>query len=172
MTAIYLIGDSFSDPTYEGDQEGVSWTHRLMASYEVTPYAYRGWSNLDIWSKISIVPDDALKIINLSHPTRFPKESKLASDLSRRYVSNPTAMNIKAASKIVSSYSNSSFIWSPFPGYENIPEIRYLPFEQENELYNESIARQNVGNHLTQKGNDMLFAVVDKWLQEKLSGTS
>ena len=172
MTAVYLIGDSFSDPTYAGDQEGVSWTHRLMAAYDVTPYAYRGWSNLDIWSKISIVPDNGLKIINLSHPTRFPKESKLASDLSRRYVSDPTIMNMKAAEKIVSSHTNSSFIWSPFPGYDHLSAVKYLPFEQENELYNLSIARQNVGNHFTQKGNDLLFDIVDRWLQEKLSGTS
>ena len=88
-------------------------------------------------------------------------------------VSAPYAeANMKAAEKIVSSHTNSSFIWSPFPGYDHLSAVKYLPFEQENELYNLSIARQNVGNHFTQKGNDLLFDIVDRWLQEKLSGTS
>ena len=152
---IAICGDSYSavnssSTCYPEIVESYSWIHDLQERYSVECYAESGRSNFDILKQVKRC-DEPIIITNVTslHRTTFSMTLR-SVDISKQDLVN---YNLKYARLIAQL---SDICWTPFVGYETIPEIQYLPFERENEMYNERLGSELTKHHLTRQGNEML----------------
>ena len=160
---ILIAGDSYSDSRYEtrtchnGNGEPVSWVNLLSQDYEVRCVAQSGSSNYDIVSQVMRSSGYKLLIVNVTSIARSarwrPYRSRESEDSS----------NIKIAQGLAKR--PKTLCWTPFPGYEDIDEIHYLPLAKHNELYNEEVKSRCTQHHLDRVGNELLYS----WMKDRLN---
>jgi uncharacterized protein involved in tolerance to divalent cations len=164
---ISICGDSYSAvnaPTtcYATVTESYSWIHDIQKDYSVECLAESGRSNFDILKQVKRARGDII----ISNVTSL---NRVAFAVSKRSVEISKAdlqlHNLKI-SRLISRLSD--VCWTPFVGYEEVPEILYLPFERENELYNDHLKDRLTKHHLTQRGNELLRDEMLKQLERIL----
>ena len=152
---ITFCGDSYSAVNapvtcYYDTEESYSWIHDIQKDYSVECLAESGRSNFDILKQVK----SAKGTIIISNVTSL---NRVAFAVSKRPLeiskSELRTYNLKYA-RLISRLSD--ICWTPFVGYEEVPEILYLPFERENELYNDHLKDRLTKHHLTQRGNELL----------------
>ena len=75
-------------------------------------------------------------------------------------------LNSTCAERIIKALPDA-YIWSPFPEYEQWPEVHYVPIEWGNTLYDENLP--DVGNHLTSPAHSWLTQHMRSVINERWS---
>lgn len=156
VKTLLICGDSYSDnrnrSCWEGSKERWSWVDLLSRDYETKCIGQSGVSNWDIWRQIKSQKGYYdLMIVNLSSLVRtslvYPQPTLSDED--------QHTLNLQIAHRIVKL--PNTLCWTPFPGYESISRVHFIPLERENEMYNEAISYKCTNHHLTREGNTQLY---------------
>lgn len=165
---ILIAGDSYSDSSFSsptckmGNSEPYSWVNLLSQHYNTRCVAQSGCSNYDIVSQISRSKHYDFLIVNVSNITRTARKSPYR-------VKDNTLPELQANLKIASSLGKRSatLCWTPFPGYEGLPGVHFIPLEKHNELYNQSVQTRCTQNHMDREGHALLYEWMLKHLNSK-----
>ena len=162
---ILVAGDSYSDSCYEtqtchdGNGDPVSWVNLLSRDYAIKCVAQSGSSNYDIVSQVKRSSGYDYLIVNVTSLARLARwrsfRSRESEDLS----------NFKIAQGLAKRYN--TLCWTPYPGYEEVSGIHYLPLAKHNELYNDDVKTICTQHHLDRVGNELLYS----WMKERLNET-
>jgi len=163
VKTVLICGDSYSDnrnrSCAQGSLEQWSWVDLLSRDYEIKCIAGVGASNWDIWRQIdSQTAEYDLKIVNLTTLKRvntyYPRLKMSDAD---QY-----SLNLQIARRIVKL--PNTLCWSPFPEYEEMSRVHFIPLEQENELYNRKAKHRCTNHHFTREGNTQLY----DWMKSQI----
>lgn len=162
---ILIAGDSFSDASTAcscnaGSIGRHSWIDKLSEEFEIESVGQVGASNYDIAKQIKRSRNYRLLIVNLSHPHRT------STYLPHPRVKDEHALNLKIARSL--AQRDSTICWTPFVGYESIPEVLYQPVAKHNEMYTPSVEQQCTNHHFNREGNDILYSWIKDRLNDKL----
>lgn len=169
-TRILVCGDSYSDP--EGASER-SWINRLQESHScVVSKAVAGASNIDILKQLT---DETwtLAIINLTSLKRVVNILKWDRYPQHLMQSMPQIVeqNKRIAKQIISL--PNTVVWSPFPHYENWPDVHYRELRDHDDIWvdyeaGEIPTKEYIGNHYTEEGNDITYQWVTQIIEQRL----
>ena len=162
---ILIAGDSYSDSRYEtrtchcGNGDPVSWVNLLSRDYTVECVAKSGSSNYDIVSQVMRSAEYDYLIVNVTSLARSARWSSF------RHRESEDVSNFKIAQSLAKR--SNTLCWTPYPGYEKIDEIHYIPLARHNELYNEKVKSCCTQHHLDRESNYLLYS----WMKERLNET-
>ena len=161
---ILVAGDSYSDSCYSTrtcqvkNGKRFSWVELLRRDYTIKCVAQSGSSNKQIVSQIKRSKQCDYLIVNLSSLARPAKWFHR----DRGDIVKVIEQNFKIAQGLAKR--PNTLCWTPYPGYEDIDEVHYIPLEQHNELYNEAVKKTCTQHHMDATGNLYLY----QWMRERL----
>lgn len=163
VKTVLICGDSYSDhrnpSCAERSLEQWSWVDLLSCDYKTRCVAGVGASNWDIWRQIkSQTIESDLRIVNLA-----PANRKSTYDFQLKMSdADQYSLNLQIADRIVKL--SNTLCWTPFPGYEEITRVHFIPLKRENELYNEEVLFKCTNHHFTREGNTQLYT----WMKSQI----
>jgi hypothetical protein len=183
---VIIAGDSYSDPTWQGT--GENWVTWLSNKLNVTCIAMSGFSNWDIAQTLKRNTADII-LCSLTSHSRISQHPKIRNhsmnlvesewdaitdlqdlELAKQYVaSQPDPLKIrernkKIAQQLITQYPHVYF-WSPFPEYEHLSGVSWIPLERDNEMYASVTC---TGCHLSYRGNEWLFNHMKQVIEARL----
>jgi len=175
---IVLAGDSYSRAQDKSDIPCPkhSWAGDMIRTHGGYGIAAPGYTNVDILK--SLIPYKDLQcpfIINFSHLVRGSRNFNVldSAGLDRQ-------QNLEAAQKTIEIFADRALFWTPFPGYEKVTKVQSIFLLEDDELwlngdekgvlrgfpwYEKKNELEDLGNHLTRKGNEYLFKYFSNWVE-------